>query len=249
MLRSLNDLRQYGVAGVDGDLGWVHDFLFDERDWVIRYLVIDTGPRLLRQRVLITWGAVIQSDPAHHLLRLNLTRRQLRDCPGADAAAPSWHREMAVSNYCTAMPSWLAAGVLAPPPFSLPETGSFTGRATTGAAGIDPEVSTLRSVMATTGYSVEALDGRIGYVRDLIGEEDTWKIRHLVVAMRSWLPAKRVLLPSRWVQRLCPETAEILVARERDEVKKAPEYRPSTPINRAYEVRLYDYCGRPSCWQ
>jgi hypothetical protein len=249
VLRSLNDLRRYGVAGIDGDLGWVHDFLFDERDWVIRYLVIDTGPWLLRQRVLITWGSVIRADPVLHQLRLNLTRRELRYCPAVDAAVPSWYRDMAASDYCTMMPAWLTPGVLAPPAFSLPKATLAAGSEATDAAGVHPGGSTLRSVMNVTGYAVEAPDGLVGYVKDFIGEEDTWTIRHLVIATRSWLPTKKVLVSSRWVQRLCPEEAKVHVDRRREVIKNGPEYDSSTPVNRAYEVRLYDYCGRPCCWQ
>jgi len=40
MLRSLHELHGFAVVGVDGEVGRVHDFLFDDQDWVIRFLVI-----------------------------------------------------------------------------------------------------------------------------------------------------------------------------------------------------------------
>jgi hypothetical protein len=43
MLRSLGDLENYSVHVTDGDIGKVVNFLLDDKRWVIRYLVVDTG--------------------------------------------------------------------------------------------------------------------------------------------------------------------------------------------------------------
>lgn len=43
MLRGVKDMHGFHVRAVDGDLGKVYEFLFDERDWRLRYLVADTG--------------------------------------------------------------------------------------------------------------------------------------------------------------------------------------------------------------
>jgi len=32
-------------------------------------------------------------------------------------------------------------------------------------------------------------------------------------------------------------------------VEQSPKYDPSTPVNREYEVRMYDYYGRPVYWE
>jgi hypothetical protein len=43
MLRSLKDLRGVALRAIDGDIGKVDDFYFDDEGWGIRYLVVDTG--------------------------------------------------------------------------------------------------------------------------------------------------------------------------------------------------------------
>jgi hypothetical protein len=34
----------------------------------------------------------------------------------------------------------------------------------------------------------------------------------------------------------------------RDSIENSPEYDPSAPINEEYEMRLYDFYGRPKYW-
>ncbi len=47
---------------------------------------------------------------------------------------------------------------------------------------------------ALTGYSIDANDGRIGSVTDLLFDDATWKIRWLVVDTGSWLTTRKVLV-------------------------------------------------------
>ena len=43
MLRNVKDLRGYAICGTDGLIGTVDDVYFDDEDWGIRYLVVNTG--------------------------------------------------------------------------------------------------------------------------------------------------------------------------------------------------------------
>lgn len=52
-LRSCNEVLGYGVAATDGDIGHVEDFLVDETDWTLRYVLIDTRNWLPGKRVPI----------------------------------------------------------------------------------------------------------------------------------------------------------------------------------------------------
>ena len=44
------------------------------------------------------------------------------------------------------------------------------------------------------GYTVEASDGKIGVVRDFLFDDQSWKIRWLVLDAGSWLPRRKILL-------------------------------------------------------
>ena len=39
MLHTLNDLKDFSIHATDGDIGLTKDFYFDDKQWVIRYLV------------------------------------------------------------------------------------------------------------------------------------------------------------------------------------------------------------------
>jgi hypothetical protein len=47
MLRSLRQLYGKKLGASDGDIGHVKDFYFNDRQWVIRYVVADTGSWLI----------------------------------------------------------------------------------------------------------------------------------------------------------------------------------------------------------
>lgn len=75
MLRGINDLKRFTIAAIDGNLGGVRDLYFDDRSWAVRYLVVDTGPRLPGRRFFVSPLAVRSSDPT--TLRLGVSMRQV----------------------------------------------------------------------------------------------------------------------------------------------------------------------------
>ncbi|MDP3614800.1 MAG: PRC-barrel domain-containing protein, partial [Rubrivivax sp.] len=54
MLRSTQDLQAFSIGATDGRIGDIRDFYFDDRAWVVRYLVVDTGTWLSSRLVLIS---------------------------------------------------------------------------------------------------------------------------------------------------------------------------------------------------
>ena len=53
MLRKLRELRTYRLHATDGDIGHLEQFYFDDRDWKIRYFVVDIGTWLHGKKVLM----------------------------------------------------------------------------------------------------------------------------------------------------------------------------------------------------
>ena len=54
MLRSLQELLGYELMAQDGEIGKVYDFFISDKDWAIRYLVVDTGLWIFGRKVLIS---------------------------------------------------------------------------------------------------------------------------------------------------------------------------------------------------
>jgi hypothetical protein len=53
MLYSAKDLQGYAIHARDGDLGKVQTFYFDDNDWGIHYLVVQTGSWFSSHYVLL----------------------------------------------------------------------------------------------------------------------------------------------------------------------------------------------------
>ena len=104
----------------------------------------------------------------------------------------------------------------------------------------------MREVM---GYHIQARDGEIGHVADFILDDDRWAVRYLVVDTRNLLPGRKVLIAPEWTDRVSWADEKVHVGLTKQAVKDSPEFDPDTLVNREYEVRLYDYYGRPKYWE
>jgi hypothetical protein len=86
-------------------------------------------------------------------------------------------------------------------------------------------------------------------VEDFIVDEKTWAIRYIVVDTRNWLPGgKKVLLAKNWITSISWAHRNVSVTLDSEAVKSGPEFDPAQPINRSYEMQVYDYYGRPYDW-
>ena len=87
------------------------------------------------------------------------------------------------------------------------------------APGAEP-TSWLHSVQGTRGCHIQALDGRIGCVEDLLADDDHWGIPYLAVDTSQWIGGS-VLVPSEWTQRVDSQARMVHVNRLRDDLKSS----------------------------
>jgi hypothetical protein len=71
----------------------------------------------------------------------------------------------------------------------------------------------------------------------------------MVVDTRNWLPGRKVLVTPPWIESIEWAERQVQVDLTKQGVKESPEYDPAQPVNREYEVLLYDYYGRPHYWE
>jgi len=209
----VNALYGYAVHASDGDLGRVDGFLFDDRTWTIRYLVVETGSWLVERKVLVAPYALDSVDTAARIFKVRLTREQVRQSPDIDTAQPvSRQHEAELMSYFGWPAYWddWAGTPLFVEPRQLPSPPPG-----------DPH---LRSTGELSGYHIHASDGEIGHVEDFLLEEGTWVLRSLVVATRNWLPGKKVVLPVQWVRSASWDESEVLVEQTRADVLACPVF-------------------------
>lgn len=73
-----------------------------------------------------------------------------------------------------------------------------------------------------TGLHIEATDGEIGHVDDLLIDEDTWRIRYLVVDTSNWIGGKWVAIAPTVLCGVDWDHGKLEVAITRDAVKHSP---------------------------
>jgi hypothetical protein len=96
----------------------------------------------------------------------------------------------------------------------------------------------LRSTRAVIGYHIQARDGEIGHVEDLVADDEGWGIRYLVVDTHNWLPGRKVLVEPFWADQVNWCERRVYVDLTREMVENSPEFDPSALLNREYEARL-----------
>jgi hypothetical protein len=246
-LRSVNDIRGYVLNAQDGEIGKCSDFLFDDKDWVVRYIVADTMKWLPGRKVLISPISIGEADGTTRRLSVALTKDLIKGAPPLDADAPvSRQYEIAFNRYHDWAHYWGGTAVWGPHPYPRLLNRPETDRAV---PPVREETSRLRSTKEVTGYRIQATDRDIGHVDDFIADPETWRIRYLAIDTRNWLPAsKKVLTAPSWVELVDWKRRKVLVDLTADAIENSPAYNPRLPVNRDYEVRLYDFYGRPYDW-
>jgi hypothetical protein len=241
----MKGLCNFSIGAIDDKIGTVHSFLFDGQKWIVRYLVMDTGTWLPGRKLLIAVGALGQPNWQNHLFPVRLTKEQIEKSPSIDTDKPvSRQREIELHKYYGWAPYWGPG--LGIPLGGVPSARPIESEHEKEAAKGDPN---LRSTHEVSGYQIHAADGQIGHVEDFIVSDEDWVIRYLVADTRKWLPGRSVLVSPEWVQKISWDKQEVYVDATKEAVKNCPEYDPSEPVNHEYEVRLYDYFGRPAYWK
>src|SRR5580658_6639278 len=89
MHRAINSLIGYRMEAIDGKIGKVDDFYFDDEDWLIVYLIVKTGNWLSGRKVLISPVALIKGADRHEAFSVALTREQIVNGPDIHSDKPS----------------------------------------------------------------------------------------------------------------------------------------------------------------
>ncbi len=252
MLLSVKTLATYTIEAKDGNIGEVHTFLLDDQQWVVRYLVADTGKWLPGRKVLINPSALQKPEKQMDVFPVDLTREQIKNSPDIDVEKPvSRQQEIELHKYYNWGPYWTGAyGPISAPNVPVaPEVNQPKESPITPQALNDEKTNPhLRSTKEIIGYRVHAEDGQIGHVADFIAHIEDWVIRYLVVDTRNWLPGKHVIIPPDWIKEISWSKSEVMVDVSKETIKNSPQFDPTAPVNREYEIRLYDYYGRPRYW-
>lgn len=239
-LQSVETLFDFAIAAKDGDIGRVKDIYFDDHEWTVRHLVVDTGGWLLGRKVLIPPNAVEKIDRNEKKVFVSLAKQQVQNSPDIDTDVPVGRQhEKVLSDYYgypyywngpylwgyAMLPGLIEGSTSQPPLWQDPERQSLQ-RKEQERANANPQ---LRSAREVIGYDIHASDDTFGHLEDLLFDEGNWRIELLAVDTRDWWPGKNVLISPACIERISWDDKNIIVNITREQVEHSPEYDPGRP--------------------
>ena len=172
MLKSIHRVIGYRLSAIDGGIGSIDDMLFDDRTWIIRYVVASTGGWLSGRQVLLSPHSFGSPDWRAEAISVSLTKEQIENSPDTDTDKPvSRQHEAELHDYYGWPPYWssyLIGGmgwIQLPLPAEGEEEPERPG---------DPNLCSFRTVIT---YNVKAEDGDSGRVKDFVFDDEAWAIR------------------------------------------------------------------------
>lgn len=245
MLRSVKELYGYTLGALDGEIGRVKGFYFDDKDWVVRYLVADTGTWMLGHKVLISPYALGSIYPGGRILQVRLTREKIEESPSIETDLPvarqhelAYYRYYNWPTYWEGPDVWGHSAVPFIPPAEEIAEQEAQGEQIPSALSNEFD-SHLRSTLEVTGYHIQAADGEVGHVEDFLIEDENWAIKSLVVAVGHWWSGKNVLVPVKSIDRVSWADAKVFVNSTKSALLEEPEYQHAIPGPADHDPRLF----------
>jgi uncharacterized protein YrrD len=227
MLSSIKQLYGDKLCAADGEIGHVKDFYFDDQNWVVRYVIVDTGSWLPGRLVLLSPHAFTEFYQDGHCRTANLTRQQIENSPSVESHKPvSRHFEEEYYRYYDWPAYWDGTGmwgIAGYPTLMAPylEPSQLANHASKPLQADDPH---LRSTRAVQGYKIQTHDGKIGQVVDFIVHEKSWAITHVLVETGHWYAGKQIAVAPKHIERISYEDAKVFVKVTKEAIQGAPEY-------------------------
>ena len=177
MLESTHKLIGFSLATAEGDIGEIKDFYFDDQNWNIRYLVVETGNWLFGRKVLISPYAILGISQEKKIVKVNMTKDQVKSSPAIDTDLPvSKQLEKKINDYY-AWPHYGSAGM------GYPTTGMIKVSKAVKSDAYDNSTADkhLRSYRHVRDYKVYNSNGFLGETADFLVSTMHWTIPYLII--------------------------------------------------------------------
>jgi hypothetical protein len=227
MLRGVETLYGYTILAKGGAVGQIYDFLFDEETWEMRYLVINTSIRLSGRKVLIPVFALEHMNQRSRKATVPLTKEQVKNCPGIDTATlMSRQTQHHLNEIYPLFQYWAMSGyVSASLPLPLASNQQSQPRETN---------TIFRSVEDVANCRIQATDGNIGGIEDIVVDDESWSIRYIVAHPKKWLSGRTFWITPTWVKTIDWEDRQVFLEVSKKHLKNSPDYNSSDEGEREF---------------
>jgi len=255
MLRSMKGFEGFTIGATDGDIGTVKECFFDDVNYAVRYVVVDTGGWLAERKVLLSPIAFQRMDWEHRRIAAALTQAQVEKSPDIDTHKPvSRQHETEYYGYYAYTPYWEGSLLWGASPYPYIGAGPVLSAAdlererTWHREAKSRDNPHLRSSASVTGYHIQATDGDIGHVEDFLIDDQSWAIRYLIVDTSNWWAGTKVLVAPAWIDKVDWAGSKVHVSVTRAQIRNSPAYDSAHPVERSYEARLHGHYGQSRYW-
>ena len=224
MLKNTKELYGTKLAALDGPIGHVRDFYFDDLIWVIRYLVVDTGSWLKGRLVLLSPHSLGRFDEFEKTLHVKLHKTQIETSPSIEMHKPvsrqyevEYYKYYGWPVYWNGGAMWGFGGfplVMPPSKDEVEASARYHHR----------EDKHLQSTQAVTGYTIHATDGEIGVVSGFRVDDRSWAILQLAVETGHWYSGKEILIPTDEIDRISYEDSKVFVRLTKASIQQAANH-------------------------
>lgn len=264
MLHQLTDLNNFSIHATDGNIGTLKDFYFDDRQWVIRYFIVETGSWFESRKVLLSPISIKHLNLDDESLTLSISMDQVKHSPPIDTQQPvSQQYEIDYLSYygypfywgntglwgAYASPAMIASGSASPlqkrnddPQIAEAFVAIDAVRRTHGDRH-------LRSCKEIINYHIQALDGEIGHLQGMLIDEDTWAVRYFIVNTSNWWLGHQIVIAPSWIKDISWGDSKVSIDMTQQQIKDAPLFDPKVPFSRQQELGIHIHYGRTGYWE
>jgi hypothetical protein len=226
VLHLISRLRGHAIHAIDGDIGKIVDFYFDDRSWKIRYMVVDIGRWLPGRKVLLAPQVIGKPDWIHSIIPVMVTREQVRQSPDIDTDVPIERvNEARLYHHYGWETDWASEGMVTGAAqvnqwINIPEMVGEVGK-----REFDEH---LRSASFLNGTVLYGLVDPVGSIHDFALDDVSWSIPFVVVTVEH---GKSIIIPSRIIKDFYVEesTGRIDSSYSLLAVRNSPEFDDAGP--------------------
>lgn len=223
---SFRQLKHYSIHATDDTIGGCQDVLFDDQDYVVRYLVADTNTWLpLSRKVVLSPISVAKVDQQSEEVFVNMTAQTLKDSPSIDEHKPvSREYEETLFQYFGYGYYWIGPGAWGD--FAHPGELADMRQAEPFSEEKKQKhkENHLRSCGEVNGYDVATRDDDVGHITDFIIDAKSWAIKLVVVDTHNWLPGgKKLVIQPQSLEKIDWSSHKVKINMSHDELLEQPE--------------------------
>ena len=263
MLLSLRDMLGYKLEATDGEMGQVSDFLFDQKDWTVRYFM-DKTAKLFGKEVLLSTSAVERAAWQNQALYVTVDREAVKRSPEIklkqilEPGRQRYDQEASLNEHYGWLAYWggythaqhmvtgemsgAGAGMLTEENAikSMNPTGTGMNQQRRITQDQTLQGAALQSAEMTFGFKVSTKNGELGYVEDFIVNESNWQIMFMVLDTKKNMNGKKILVAPEAIDWVSWRQKHVSVDMEKEKLAGCPSFKLTFPLKQEYSDMLYE---------